>query len=263
MRKKIIFKNKKKVFQNLLNNLKEMKTIKTIQHKEKECEDKLNEMSQFYGKEINDLRAKLNEANKQIEKYKESKSLLQDNLKKALMRGVVAMNLEAMNVLEGDPSNNSNLKLMENLIGNLNLSNNSSSSNLNINTQNSIPNSEKENSNFVKTNLLQNNPKNNVTNPISLNENYDSKKKLVIKDNNWVNASSVPTKLKSNIISIENDNENNENEFEESFRIKSTNINNQHIKQKSNQGIIITSPKSQHKSVHDELTKSKNFKFFN
>jgi len=83
-------------------NLKEMKTIKTINNKEKEFQDKLNEMSQYYGKEINDLRAKLQDAYSTIEKYKESKNILQENLKKALMRGVVAMNLEAMNVLEGD-----------------------------------------------------------------------------------------------------------------------------------------------------------------
>lgn len=262
MRKKILLKNKHKIFEFLKNNLKDMKTLKTILNKEKECEHKLNEMSQYYGKEINDLRAKLNDANKQIEKYKESKSLLQDNLKKALMRGVVAMNLEAMNVLEGDPTNNSNIKIMENLMGNLNLSNTSSNSNLVnknnslnnessliLNTQNSIKNEEKEVSS--KPYMNQSNIKNIISNTNA--ENFENSKKLVIKDNNWVNASAVPAKMKSNIISTDGDYEN-ENEFEESFRVKST--SNHHTKQKHIPMNIIASPSSNPKSVHEELTKS-------
>jgi hypothetical protein len=255
MRKMILLKNKVKIFEYLKNNLKEMKTLKTIQQKEKECQDKLNEMSQFYGKEINDLRTKLNEANKLIEKYKESKSVLQDNLKKALMRGVVAMNLEAMNVLEGDGTSNSSIKIMENLMGNLNLSNTSSNSNIlnnknisvqsesNLNTQNSLKNEEKT---LNKANINPTSIKNVPTNA----ENFENSKKLVVKDNNWVNASAVPAKMKSNIISTENENE---NEFEESFRVKST--RNQITRQKSNPNVL-TSLSSQPKSVHEELSKS-------
>jgi hypothetical protein len=65
-------------------------------------------MGQFYGKEITDLKLKLTEANNSIEKYKENKIYLQENLKRALMRGVVAMNLEAMNILEPDTNNDNN-----------------------------------------------------------------------------------------------------------------------------------------------------------
>ena len=40
-----------------------MKIYKIVSVKEKACDDKLNEMAQKYGKEINDLRNKLNDAN--------------------------------------------------------------------------------------------------------------------------------------------------------------------------------------------------------
>jgi len=75
-------------------------------------------MGQFYGKEISDLKAKLTEANNAIEKYKENKIYLQENLKRALMRGVVAMNLEAMNILEpeGDKNNDVVLNMANNMV---------------------------------------------------------------------------------------------------------------------------------------------------
>jgi len=59
----------------------------------------------MYGKEISDLRNKLNEANALIEKFKEYKHSMQENLKKSLLRGVTAMNLEAMTILEPESSN--------------------------------------------------------------------------------------------------------------------------------------------------------------
>ena len=48
-------------------NWKDMKIYKIVSVKEKACDDKLNEMAQYYGKEINDLRNKLNDANLTIE----------------------------------------------------------------------------------------------------------------------------------------------------------------------------------------------------
>ena len=40
-----------------------MQIYKIVSVKEKACDDKLNEMAQKYGKEINELRNKLNDAN--------------------------------------------------------------------------------------------------------------------------------------------------------------------------------------------------------
>lgn len=160
----LILRLKTAAFEGLKSNFKEMKTVKVISAKEQDFQDKLNEMSQYYGKEINDLRAKLQEANLTVEKFKESKNSIQENLKKALMRGVVAMNLEAMNVLEDDPNNAQNI--LENLSNNV-ASNMSPNVNQNVNI---LPKEDR---------------------------------KVVMKDNNWVNACAVPSKMKSNIISKE------------------------------------------------------------
>ena len=88
------------IFDNLKRNWKEMKIYKIVSAKEKECQDKLNEMAQYYGKEISDLRNKLSEANIKNEQLLASRNLIQENLKKVVMRGVMAMNMEAMNVLD-------------------------------------------------------------------------------------------------------------------------------------------------------------------
>jgi centrosomal protein POC5 len=53
-----------------------------------------------YSKEIDMLRRKLEEANRIVEKGNIQKSNMQDNLKKAFMRGVCALNFEAMNILD-------------------------------------------------------------------------------------------------------------------------------------------------------------------
>lgn len=53
-----------------------------------------------YSKEIDMLRRKLEEANRIVEKGNIQKANMQDNLKKAFMRGVCALNFEAMNILD-------------------------------------------------------------------------------------------------------------------------------------------------------------------
>ena len=73
-------------FKNLKQNWKDMKIYKRVSDKEKACDDKLNEMAQYYGKEINDLRNKLNDANLTIEQSNQAKAQIQENLKKVLMR---------------------------------------------------------------------------------------------------------------------------------------------------------------------------------
>jgi len=204
-------------------------------------------MSLYYGKEINDLRSKLNEANSAIEKHKISKDALQENLKKALMRGVVAMNLEAMNVLEGEGVNNSNLKIMENLMGNLNLSNTTTNSNF-ANKINLLPES---NSNVYKIEENQYSSNSRQIQTITNTENLEKTKNLIVKDNNWVNACAVPAKMKTNIISNEHEIE---NEFEEQSKVKSN--KNQTGFSKNNPGYVPSV------SVHELLTKSINIKFY-
>lgn len=205
IRENIFLKFKSKAFKGLKKNFKEMKIMKVISAKEKEFNEKLTEMSQYYGKEICDLRNKLAEANQTVEKYKESKNQIQENLKKALMRGVVAMNLEAMNVLDEDPKK---MNFFDNI-------------NLGINSEGVV-------SNTGQVNNMQNMQKNNVTPMLGLNNDLTSniiqkeERKVIVKDNNWVNAAAVPSKMKSNIISYKNE------EFEEEeYEIPQTYINKQ------------------------------------
>lgn len=57
-------------------------------------------ISASYSKEIEMLRKKLDEANRTVERNNMQKANMQDNLKKAFMRGVCALNFEAMNILD-------------------------------------------------------------------------------------------------------------------------------------------------------------------
>ena len=52
-----------------------------------------------YNKEIEMLREALNEANSQLDRENKNKVMMQENLKKAFMKGVCTMNFEAMNIL--------------------------------------------------------------------------------------------------------------------------------------------------------------------
>ncbi|CAG9329660.1 unnamed protein product [Blepharisma stoltei] len=66
-------------------------------------EDRINaekqELANLYNKEIELLTARLNQAEAKINEEEEAKKNIQDNLKKAFMRGVCALNFEAMNIL--------------------------------------------------------------------------------------------------------------------------------------------------------------------
>ncbi len=53
-----------------------------------------------YSKEIETLRKRLEEANRSVERNNLQKVNMQENLKKAFMRGVCALNFEAMNILD-------------------------------------------------------------------------------------------------------------------------------------------------------------------
>jgi hypothetical protein len=183
---------KERGFKLLERNRLENKTFNTILAKENEFKNKLNEMGQFYGKEISDLKTKLSEANASIDKYKENKIYLQENLKRALMRGVVAMNLEAMNILEPETEKNNN-----NIV--LNMANNMVDLNyFNKMSFTDIPNLNNTNAN----NNLYNNAENNILNLNNSAAKYGSENPEFIYKNNTSN------KIKSNLQSQNNSSSN-------------------------------------------------------
>lgn len=68
----------------------------------------MNSISAQYSKEIDTLRRQLNEARDYINTNEKTKMMTQENLKKAFMKGVCAMNMEAMTIL--NPSDQSNFE---------------------------------------------------------------------------------------------------------------------------------------------------------
>lgn len=62
-------------------------------------------MTNKYQKEIQMLREKFVEATARNDEYERNKNQLQENLKRAFMKGVCAMNFEAMNALSGQGIN--------------------------------------------------------------------------------------------------------------------------------------------------------------
>ena len=228
-RKKYWDSYKIKFFKNLKQNWKDMKIYKIVSVKEKACDDKLNEMAQYYGKEINDLRNKLNEANLIIDKSNQAKAQIQENLKKVLMRGVMAMNMEAMNVLDKDVIQKNDISaIADNIMNNvsnadgcfttvnqgINNNNESNDNNININKTNSVNikvGVNEDNKNLIATvipanqsfqpNVINNNNNNsnNNNNNILLNNTNP-----INKDSYWLNAPSVPMDIQKNIISTDN-----------------------------------------------------------
>lgn len=79
--------------------------VSTVEEKSKEESDKilnreLGELAAKYNKEIDMLNTRLNEALRSLEEADRNKVDIQENLKKAFMRGVCALNFEAMNILD-------------------------------------------------------------------------------------------------------------------------------------------------------------------
>ena len=200
-------------FKNLKQNWREMQIYKVVSVKEKACDDKLNEMAQKYGKEITDLRNKLNDANILIEQNNQAKAQIQENLKKVLMRGVMAMNMEAMNVLDKDVLKNNDISaIADNIMNNVNeISNTNSNNTTNINNKNPVNikvGESEENKNMIATVIPANqsfqplNNNNNNNNGTLLMNNMNSNP--INKDSFWLNAPSVPMDIQKNIISTEN-----------------------------------------------------------
>ena len=232
---KIIF------FKNLKQNWKDMKIYKIVSVKEKACDDKLNEMAQYYGKEINDLRNKLNEANAIIEQSNQAKTQIQENLKKVLMRGVMAMNMEAMNVLDKDVLPKTDISaIADNIMNNVNnisnikgegnnnnvegcfttvnkgIINNNSNNNTLLNQTGSgqgvnIKVGINEDNNLMATIIPANQSfqpnaatfkNNNSNNPN--NNTLLNNTNPINKDSYWLKAPSVPIDIQKNIISTDN-----------------------------------------------------------
>ena len=218
-------------FKNLKQNWREMQIYKVVSVKEKACDDKLNEMAQKYGKEITDLRNKLNDANILIEQNNQAKAQIQENLKKVLMRGVMAMNMEAMNVLDKDVLKNNDISaIADNIMNNVNeISNTNTNNNTNINNKNPVNikvGESEENKNMIATVIPANqsfqplNNNNNNNNGTLLMNNMNSNP--INKDSFWLNAPSVPMDIQKNIISTEN-------KFNREAMIMTLNNNNMNI----------------------------------
>ena len=224
MRKAHWDKYKQTFFKNMKQNWKEMKIYHIVSAKEKACDDKLNEMAQYYGREINELRSKLNDANSAIEQGNQAKTQIQENLKKVLMRGVMAMNMEAMNVLDKDmlpknDINNMTNNILNNISNNTNVINNNTESNINnISNNNNVVNSginikvgsDEENNNMQATVI----PANQTFQP--KNENFNktlssNMQNPVNKESYWMNAPSVPMNFQNNINIVNTDNKCNRN----------------------------------------------------
>ena len=216
-------------FKNLKQNWREMQIYKVVSVKEKACDDKLNEMAQKYGKEITDLRNKLNDANILIEQNNQAKAQIQENLKKVLMRGVMAMNMEAMNVLDKDVLKNNDISaIADNIMNNVNeISNTNNTTNINNKNPVNIKVGEnEENKNMIATVIPANqsfqplNNNNNNNNGTLLMNNMNSNP--INKDSFWLNAPSVPMDIQKNIISTEN-------KFNREAMIMTLNNNNMNI----------------------------------
>ena len=221
-------------FKNLKQNWREMQIYKVVSVKEKACDDKLNEMAQKYGKEITDLRNKLNDANILIEQNNQAKAQIQENLKKVLMRGVMAMNMEAMNVLDKDVLKNNDISaIADNIMNNVNeISNTNTNNNTNINNKNPVNikvGENEENKNMIATVIPANQSFQPLNNNINSNNNNNGTLLMnnmnsnpINKDSFWLNAPSVPMDIQKNIISTEN-------KFNREAMIMTLNNNNMNI----------------------------------
>lgn len=92
-------KMKRMVFQGWGKHWKQWKINKNKEDFEFKLKDEMSIISAQYSKEIDTLRKQLNESRDAVEAYERTKIMMQENLKKAFMKGVCAMNMEAMTIL--------------------------------------------------------------------------------------------------------------------------------------------------------------------
>ena len=90
----------RQVFMAWQKNYKIWKVEKNKTDFDNAVKNEIQNIAANYQKEIETLRKKLDEAQVIVHNNNESKVSMQDNLKKAFMRGVCALNFEAMNILD-------------------------------------------------------------------------------------------------------------------------------------------------------------------
>lgn len=102
-----------KSFRVLADNLRLAKSEKHNQQVQQAQLDEINEITCRFNKEIQMLREKLTETTSQLEIIQAEKINMQNDLKKAFMRGVCALNFEAMNILntKQQPESNASQKI--------------------------------------------------------------------------------------------------------------------------------------------------------
>lgn len=93
------------VFQAWQKHYKAWKVEKDKEDFQKAVKNEIQSISANYSKEIEMLRARLEDANQQIAVGNANKAGMQENLKKAFMRSVCALNFEAMNILDPNAPN--------------------------------------------------------------------------------------------------------------------------------------------------------------
>jgi len=95
---------KKKTIARVFGSWKTMHTETKEEKLKKEADSTLNrelaDLAAKYNKEIDILTSRLNEALRSLDEAEKNKQDIQENLKKAFMRGVCALNFEAMSILK-------------------------------------------------------------------------------------------------------------------------------------------------------------------
>ena len=140
------FSMKRKIISAWANSNRKYVEEKRKTQFDKRMKDELCKLSIEYSKEIEILKNQLTEVNKTLESETNKRQQMQEGLKKAFMRGVCALNFEAMNVFQegaypSKPENSatSSFSLEPNMILPMEISTNSARSVI-TNTQNPIPN---------------------------------------------------------------------------------------------------------------------------
>lgn len=98
-------KVKREVFKGWGMQYKQWKIVKNREDFDKAVKLELQHICSQYNKEIESLRERLNEAQAIVDNEQRHKTMMQENLKKAFMRGVCALNFEAMNILNPSDQN--------------------------------------------------------------------------------------------------------------------------------------------------------------
>lgn len=96
---------KRNVFKGWGMQYKQWKLVKNREDFDKAVKLELQHICAQYNKEIEGLRERLSEAQAIVDNEQRHKAMMQENLKKAFMRGVCALNFEAMNILNPSDQN--------------------------------------------------------------------------------------------------------------------------------------------------------------